>query len=317
MAGAVWEEARDGQPAGCAADPEFTAAEITALAEVFPPVRPARSLLRASDFPMTEMPAAPDTAIDFWTQVSESLANGVRPGGRQLILAAAARRYPGQDMFRVMAGSSATDDSSAAAPSSPGGSGRARAADRVTRVLVIGASPEGAERIRPDRDARAIEQARVAGRLDVTYCPAAVATDLQRVLDVRPDVLHLACHGAGQYLVFEDHLGQQHRVLAREVAATLGLYREIGGVHLRGLVIASCDGESIAGQFAAVADLVVAHRGSLDDACAVTFTSHLYEGLGRAPDLGAAARLAARHAALTDSSCAGVEAGLIVLPDGR
>jgi len=163
MAGAVWEEARDGQPTGRAADPEFTAAEITALAEVFPPVRPARSLLRASDFPMTEMPAAPDTAIDFWTQVSESLANGVRPGGRQLILAAAARRYPGQDMFRVMAGSSASGDSSAAVPGGPGSPGRARAADRVTRVLVIGASPEGAERIRPDRDARAIEQARAGG----------------------------------------------------------------------------------------------------------------------------------------------------------
>lgn len=290
MTGALWEEARDHERAAL----EFTAAEITALAEVFPPVRTARSLLRAGGFPMTAMPAAPDTAIDFWTQVSESLAHGVLPGGRRRILAAAAQRYPGQEAFRAGAG---------------GGTPNA------ARVLVLGASPTGTARIRSDRDARAIDRARAGGHLDVTYCPAAAATDLQRVLDVRPDILHLACHGAGQDLVFENLLGEQHRVPARDVAATLQLYREIGGVRLRGLVLASCDGDAIAAQFVPVAERVIAHRGMLDDACAVTFTLHLYQALERTPDLGTAARLAARHAALTDVSCAAVVPGLIVLPE--
>lgn len=288
----------------------FTHAEIGVFAEIFPPVRPARGLLLEAGFPMAELPAAPETALGYWEQVSESLAHGVLPGGRQAVLALALQRYPDQAVFQ--------DDVSgrpAPAPASPAAAGS-------RRVLVIGASPADQDRIRPDRDARAIESAR-ASRLTVAYCPAAAATDLQRILDFRPDILHLACHGDGGYLVFEDAYGEGHRVAAADVAATLrlyqrwgqDLYQDPGRARLSGVVLSSCAGDDMAALFDDVADRVVAHRGALDDGCAVTFTHRLYEALEYTPDLGVAARLAAQHTLLHDQACATVVSGLIVRPE--
>jgi hypothetical protein len=183
-------------------------------------------------------------------------------------------------------------------------------------VLVVGASPTGQERIRPDREARAVVAAAEAGHLQVELAPAALATDLQRILAFRPDILHLACHGDGEHLIFEDLHGEEHLVPAEQVAATLRLYRDVAGVRLGGVVLGSCRGADIAACFAEVVDRVVAHRGSLDDACAVAFAGFLYRALRDHPDLGAAARLAAQHTLLTDETCTNVVAALVVLPDG-
>jgi hypothetical protein len=293
---------------------EFTAAEIAVLAEAFPPIRTARSLLREAGFPMTEMPGAPETAAGFWEQVSESLANGALPGGRGRILIAASRRFPGQPAFTVAAAHpsvavadrcvAVADDTVAAVDDKV----------RALRVLVVGASPSGTGRIRPDREARAIEAA--GNHLLVRYCPAAAATDLRHALEFQPDILHLACHGRGTDLVFEDTFGAEHAVPARDVAGTLRLYRDLGKVRLRGLVLGSCDSELIAADFAGVAERVVAHSGPLDDECAVVFAGHLYAALAHTADLGAAARLAAQHTLLTDQSCAAPMACMLVLPAG-
>jgi hypothetical protein len=280
----------------------FTTAEIAVLAEAFPPVRAARTLLREAGFPMTEMPGIPDTAAGFWDQVSESLANGVLPGGRDLIMDAASRRFPGQPAFTAPA----ADDHGASAEDKV----------RALRVLVVGASPSGAARIRPDREAKAIEAAAAGNHLLVRYCPAAAATDLQQALEFQPDILHLACHGQGPDLVFEDALGAEHAVPARDVAGTLRLYHDLGQVRLRGVVLGSCDGELIAADFTGVAERVVAHCGPLDDECAVVFAGHLYAALVQTADLGVAARLAAQHTLLTDRSCAGPMAGMLILPAG-
>lgn len=269
---------------------EFSREEITTLAEVFPPVRAARTLLREAGFPMTELPAAPDTAVGFWEQVSESLAHGVLADGRRLIMRAAARRFPDQRVFAA-AGESWNP----------------------LRVLVLGASPTGTGRIRPDREAKAIEAA-AGDRLLVRYCPAASATALQQALDFRPDIIHLACHGTGTDLIFEDIFGEEHAVRADDVVSTLKLYRDLEQVRLRGLVLGSCDGDRIASGFADVAERVVAHGGPLDDECAVIFAGQLYQTLGRLPDIAAAALLAAQHAVLTDETCAGLKARLLILP---
>jgi hypothetical protein len=283
---------------------EFTPEQITALAEVFPPGRTARALLREAGYPMAGLPGLAETALAFWEQISEALAQGVQPDGRNQILKAASRRYPGNPVFRVAF--EVTLDRE------PG----RRVRPEVWRVLVVGADPSGTERIRPDLDAKAIAAAGSKGHLVVEYCPAAAATDLARVLDYHPDILHLACHGDGESLIFEDVHGEEHRVAAADVADTLKLYRDLGRDQLRGLVLASCDGGGIAARFVQAARRVVAHRGLLDDICAVTFTRHLYEALEHTPDVGDAARIAAQHTLLTDQSCADVVAGLVVLPDG-
>jgi hypothetical protein len=49
--------------------------EIAGLAETFPPLRPARALLREAGFPLTEIPGTPDTALEFWEQAGESIAS--------------------------------------------------------------------------------------------------------------------------------------------------------------------------------------------------------------------------------------------------
>ncbi|MFV2197455.1 CHAT domain-containing protein [Nocardiopsis sp. LOL_012] len=108
---------------------------------------------------------------------------------------------------------------------------------------------------------------------EVETVQAAGPTDVWRVLDVRPDVLHLACHGEGDRLLFEDLHGEAQYVPAADLAGTLGHYRDALGVGLRGVVLSSCDGEHLAPHFTAAAGAVVAHRGRLDAPCAVAFRS--------------------------------------------
>jgi hypothetical protein len=283
------------------ADGGFTAEEGTALAEVFPTARSARLLLIAAGFPVAGVPHS-DTSIGFWEQVSESLGNGLMPGGRHRILAEARRRFPGHRVFMA----------SGLAVRGPGGSARVQ-----LRVLVVGASPTGQERIRADREARAIVAAAETGHLLVEFAPAAQATDLQRVLAFRPDILHLACHGDGEHLLFEDLHGEEHWVPAEQVAATLRLYRDHAGIRLRGLVLDSCYGAGVVACFAGVVDRMVTHRGSLDDGCAVTFAGHLYQALRGHPDLALAARLAAQHTLLADQTCTDVVSDLVVVPNGE
>lgn len=280
---------------------EFTLEEITELAEVFGAGRPALALLRRAGYPMSFVPAAAETPSPFWEQISENLAKGALPGGRLHIMKEALRQFPGNAVFRI-----AITVSIAAEPAVGG----------PLRVLVIGASPAGSERIRPDREAKAIlDVARDGGHFQVELCPAASASDLRQVLTFRPDILHLACHGDGDDLIFEDVDGEEHRVAALHIASTLRLYRELKHVHLRGLVLASCASDGIAGHFTDVAERVVAHRGLLDDDCAVAFADQLYRALEDDSDLGVAARLAAQHVLLTDSTCSAVVTHLVIVPD--
>lgn len=284
---------------------EFTLTEITELAEVFGAGRPARALLRRAGYPMSRVPAAPEDASLFWEQVSESLARGAFPGGRLRIMTEALRQFPGNAVFQAAASRPASPEQAAC-----GGSG-----EGPCRVLVIGASPAGSERIRSDREAKAILAARDGGHFEVELVPAAAAADLRQVLTFRPDIVHLACHGDGDDLIFENSDGEVHRIPAADVASTLRAYRDLKRMHLRGLVLAACSGDSIARHFADVAERVVAHRGLLDDECAVAFAGQLYWALKEDGDLGVAARLAAQHVLLTDSGCSGVVTRLIVLPD--
>jgi hypothetical protein len=61
------------------------------------------------------------------------------------------------------------------------------------------------------------------------------------------------------------------------------------------VVLNSCDSASVAERFLAVADIVVAHRGPLDDECAILFAGELYTTLRSVPDVGNAAVIAAAH----------------------
>ncbi|MFJ2344925.1 effector-associated domain EAD1-containing protein [Streptomyces antimycoticus] len=246
--------------------PALTTEEIRELARVFPPGPSAVALLHRAGLTAEHLPAAAGpTAGAFWSSVARAVAADRIADGRLRVLAAACVTYPHNAVFR-------------AALRQPGGGG-------LRRVLVTGAAPGSRELAAVQRAAR--------GVLTVDRCPAATATDLRRILTVRPDVLHLVCRREGRTLVFEDGDGQAHRPPAARLAELLTAYRRLTGAPLPGVVLGCPDGAPLAALFARAAEVVVAHRGPLDGAAA--FAGGLYGLLGEVPTLAQAARRAAER----------------------
>ena len=272
---------------------DLTDEEIREFARVYPPGPAARALLHRAGFPGEHVPSPIGvTGLDFWYAVADAVSAGRVPDGRRRLLEAAVRDFPHNTVFRAV-------------PRGP---------SPVRRVLVVGAAPHGTERLRADRELRAVQQA-AARAITVDHCPAAAVTDLGRVLDEPPDILHLVCHGDGEHLVFEDTYGDPHRVPAADVARLLAAYAPDADARLRGLVLASCDSGTVAGLFTEVAEVVVAHRGPLDDETAVLYAAELYDLLQRVPALDRAARIAAEHVAVRLGDVYGrqLAANLVVL----
>lgn len=247
-------------------------------------------LLRRIGYPRELWPNFTVSPREAWDSVFGSLDDGTldaEPFRRMAVVAAG--RYPGNAVFR-------------------------RWAAAVRHVLVVGASPDGGEEVRGDRELRAI--VRGAGDIRVTGLLAASAQDLTAVGELRPDVLHLVCHGDDTTLLFETDDGEAAEVPAAAVAELLAVYRDQGRIALRGVVLNACLGARIAPLFREVAETVIAHAGELDDACAVAFAGRLYTELGITGSLASAARAAAATAALTSSFCATMPTDLVVLPDG-
>ncbi|MFE9448073.1 effector-associated domain EAD1-containing protein [Streptomyces sp. NPDC006739] len=272
--------------------------EIEELARAYPPGPSAQGLLRRAGFPAEHVPSqVGTTSLDFWYAVAAAVSAGRVADGRGRLLVTAAREYPHNAVFRAAA----------------------RRRSPIERVLVVGAAPHGTQRVRADRELRAVQQATARGAITVDYCPAAAVTDLGRMLDVPPDVLHLVCHGEAEHLVFEDTYGDPHRVPAADVARLLDGYARSAGERLRGLVLASCDSTAVAELFREVAEVVVAHRGPLDDDTAVLYAAELYGLLRRVPAFDEAARIAAEHVALNlgDEYGRRLTANLVVLGSGN
>jgi Effector-associated domain 1/CHAT domain len=298
---------------------ELTQDEIFALAETFAVGTPALTLLRMAGFPAAAIPSGRDrNALEFWTEVADQVARGVMRDGRRSLLAAARRRYPYSTKFPDPPAGASAGAFADAQPGASAGGQRGAVAGRAgpLRVLVIGASPSDLPPVRADRESRAIIKAVVPGRLDVDDVPGAEATDLERVGSFRPDILHFICHGEQDSLVFNDVRGESDPVKAGRIAETLGFYQHSAGVRLRGIVLAACDGETVAPLLAGAADTVIAHRGKLSDPCGVAFATQFYRRLNETDDLAAAAREAAHLTAQFSAACDAVIASLIVLPGG-
>jgi hypothetical protein len=282
-------------------DIELSPDDMDALADTvtraFRSPADAERLLRRIGYPSG---LTPSFAVDHryaWNQVFQNLANGVVPSPYRRLLTEALKVFPANPVFSRL--------------------GRLPDLSRVAvrHVLVVGASPGDAERVRGDREVREIRDAADRhGALMVTPLPAAAATDLREVRTLRPDVLHLACHGDGVDLVFETPEGDSAPVAASRIVGLLAAYRQHDDVRLGAVVLNSCHSAEIAKAFAPVADVVVGHRGELDDECAVAFSGELYRALRDARSFAAAARVAAATAALSSGYCTGLDRDLVVLP---
>ncbi len=268
----------------------FTPGQLTALAEALPPGTRARAVLRSAGFPLAQLPVASGlTRLEFWQAVDEALESGVLESGHRRVLTAARAVYPAHPVFRATTFSS---------------------------VLVVGATPADEDRICPDRELRVIEAAVEHFPVTVHSCPAADLLDLRRILSVRPDVLHLVCHGGAGELIFEHESGQAHPVPVETLVSLLRTYRAEAGAALTGIVLGSCFGSEIVGALGEVADIVVAHKGELADDCAVEFAGELYRTLPDVDDLRTAAAVAARHVAASSHACTGMPGALVVWPVG-
>lgn len=265
---------------------ELSQDDIMALADAFPPGPPSVALLTMAGYPRYAIPGNRDlNALEFWSAVADQIASGVMDDARTSLFGAARRKYPHNPKFSAA----------------------------VLRVLVIGASPLDVPPVRADQESRAIEEAALPGRVEVRYAPAAQATDLEKVRSFQPDIVHFVCHGEDDSLIFNDVLGESAPVKAELIARTLRFYRDRGGVRLRGIVLAACDGDTIAPAFSGAADTVIGHRGKLPDPCGVAFAARLYRLLNDTADLAAAAAEAAQLTAQFAAECAPVIDNLIVL----
>jgi hypothetical protein len=337
------------QYAGCVmAGQELTRDEVFALAGAFP-VGSAKTLLTLARFPSW---AVPETGYangrEFWVKVSEQLEAGVMPGGRAKILEAARDWFPANERLAALAAAAAPapaarSESAGAAISVADGRGvqvgshntqmnylaygvalaappafPARTA--ALRVLVIGASPLDPDlpHVRADREAHAIERVAAPDRVEVKLVLGAEATDVQRVGTFRPDIVHFVCHGTADSLVFSDADGESDYVAAARVAQRLRFYRDDRGVRLCGIVLAACDGETLAPFFAGVADTVIAHRGKLADQCGVAFAEQFYTLLNAKPGRAAPGQAApgpVAHLAAPDLAAPDLAAPDLAAPD--
>jgi hypothetical protein len=269
----------------------FTSGQLTALAEALPPGTRARAVLRSAGFPLAHLPVASGLSrLEFWQAIDEALESGILESGHRRVLAAAGAVYPAHPVFR---------------------------ATTFASVLVVAATPVDEGLIRPDRELRVIETA--VERLPVTvhHCPAADILDLRRILSVRPDILHLICHGRAGELIFEDASGGAHPVPVETLTSLLRTYRAEAGAALTGIVLGSCFGSEIIDTLSEVADFVIAHEGELDDECAIEFAGELYRTLPDVDDLRTAAAVAARHVAVSSDACATMVDALVVRPVGK
>ncbi|MFJ3978660.1 effector-associated domain EAD1-containing protein [Streptomyces sp. NPDC090021] len=283
--------------------------EIAELATVYNTPGQAEVLLLAAGYPADAMPYAPKSPREYWEMVSVNLATGVMADGRRLILAEARERRPFNPVFKAAPPPGLPDVTPAPA---------AATATGLPKVMVLGAEPARRGAVRAAAELREILQA-VRGRLEVVPAPAATAADLVRIRRELPDVLHLACHGTEEGLLLEDQDGEPHTLPAAELARTLQLASDHYGHHLRALVLRSCDSDLIAGRFAELADVVIAHRGRLDADCSTLFAAAFYEELAVLADpltrkgLVAAAHVAAQDVVNRAGVCRPISTDLIVL----
>jgi hypothetical protein len=268
----------------------LSAEELAAIAEAFPVGPAAEFLLSRAGFPRQYVPSMIGVSpAVFWRQANQELEAGVLENGRDRILSAAAQQYPGHPVLGV------------------------RRTRNIRSVLLVGAAPDGLPPMRPDRDlAEAIRAVEHRG-ISIAYRPAADITDLEVMATDPPDLLHLACHGDGEFLLFEGTDGPRP-VAIEDLIAVLASHAGTAGRRLRGLYLATCEGAGQAERFAAVAEQVVAFAGEVPDSCAPAFAAHLYRALVSAPDLRSAAGTALTTLVATRQSCRSLASRLIVHP---
>jgi hypothetical protein len=164
------------------------------------------------------------------------------------------------------------------------------------RVVFVGASPlwNGQEHVGEARSKQELSEIKRMARLRhirlVGEFQHATRADLPDILALKPDIVHVSCHGKGRELYCEDDDGDSDAVRAEWLAENI---LERARRRLSGILLSACEGESVGPPFTVAARAVIAHPGLLPGNLAADFTAEFYHELSRMPVLRTAAKRAA------------------------
>jgi hypothetical protein len=149
----------------------------------------------------------------------------------------------------------------------------------IRKVLLVCANPSGSDRIRVDREERALREAIQLSphrdKISITSLQAATVDDLHRAL-LRDhfDVVHFSGHGTNRGLVFEDTEG---RIF---VPSSQALGRLFGKHGVSAVLLNACYSLTV-GQLSALdVDFTIASPCPIDDGAAIEFSRGFYDALG-------------------------------------
>lgn len=149
-------------------------------------------------------------------------------------------------------------------------------------VLVIGASPDDEQPLRPDREMRVIEdsisRAKLRERFQVTALKATTIDDLRRaMLEGKYSIVHFAGHGDSEGFVLEDDRGESFLWSYDDMATYMERFAELECVILNACF--SAKGSMRASRF-----YVVSMETSIGDRAAIEFARGFYDALGAGRD---------------------------------
>lgn len=165
------------------------------------------------------------------------------------------------------------------------------------RVVFVGASPlwNGQEHLGEARFKQELSEIKHMARLRhirlVGEFQHATRADLADIVALKPDIMHVACHGKGGELYWEDDDGDLDALRAGWLAESI---LERARRTMSGILLSACEGESIGPPFTVAARDVIAHPRLLPDNLAAQFTAQFYHELSRMPVLRTAAKRAAK-----------------------
>jgi hypothetical protein len=163
------------------------------------------------------------------------------------------------------------------------------------RVVFIGSSPNGGDQLGEARFRQELSEIKDLARQRhirlVGEFQHAGSVDLPEILALKPDIVHVACHGKGGELYWEDDEGDREALRAGWLAESMleRTRRKLGGI-----LLSVCDGEFAGPPFTLAARTVIAHPGQVPDNLAAGFTKKFYQELFRMPVLRTAAERAAK-----------------------
>jgi len=156
-------------------------------------------------------------------------------------------------------------------------------------VLFIASSPEDQDGLRIDREMREIQQkVRMADHRDALHFEYAVAAQpadlLQRLNEVKPDVVHFSGHSGAAGLAMEDNDGFTRILTTDELATMLS----VSSRRIRLAVFNSCESAEHAAAAVVHLDAAIVMEQSIGDTAAQSFAGQLYSSIAFGLPLGTA-----------------------------